>query len=225
MAKRENYMSDQNSIPTLEDDLQEFIRHEAIGFARPERSALLVIDMQNFFTDESSHAFIPSIGSIIPKINALIELYSTTGLPILFSRHGLLEGEHPGIMAEWWSDTVMEGTKQAELAPDLTVPEDAIVFRKTTYDCFHGTELHRTLTDLGVKTLAITGVMTHLCCETTARAAFVRDFQVLFVMDATATVNRDLHLSTLRTLADGFAVPCTTADLIATIKADHGGGV
>ena len=52
--------------------------------------------------------------------------------------------------------------------------------------------------------------MTHLCCESTARAAFMKDFEVYFVVDATATQYEELHLSSLRTLSDGFAVPVTT---------------
>jgi bifunctional isochorismate lyase/aryl carrier protein len=48
--------------------------------------------------------------------------------------------------------------------------------------------------------------MTHLCCETTARAAFVRGFDVFFLVDGTATYNQDYHQATLLNLAHGVAV-------------------
>lgn len=49
--------------------------------------------------------------------------------------------------------------------------------------------------------------MTHLCCETTARSAFIRGFDVFFTIDGTATYNEDFHFGTLYNLAHGFAVP------------------
>lgn len=51
----------------------------------------------------------------------------------------------------------------------------------------------------------MTGVMTNVCCETTAREAFVRGYRVFFSTDATATVDSELHEATLKTLAYGFA--------------------
>ncbi|MCP4152595.1 MAG: isochorismatase family protein, partial [bacterium] len=64
----------------------------------------------------------------------------------------------------------------------------------------------------------ITGVMTHLCCETTARSAFVRNFEVYFTIDATATYNREFHKSTLLNLSHGFASPVLTSDILNLMK-------
>lgn len=61
------------------------------------------------------------------------------------------------------------------------------------------------LTSCGFEEIIITGVMTNCCCETTARDVFMRDYRVFFASDATATVNEDLHLSTLKNLAFAFA--------------------
>jgi len=58
-------------------------------------------------------------------------------------------------------------------------------------------------------------VMTHLCYETTARDAFTRDLQPVLLMDGTATGDEELHLSSLRTLADGFAEVLTVQELMA----------
>ena len=64
----------------------------------------------------------------------------------------------------------------------------------------------------------ICGVMTHLCCETTARDAFMRGFDVYFVMDATATCNEELHLSSLLTLSHGFAVMVETEEVLGWLS-------
>jgi isochorismate hydrolase len=68
----------------------------------------------------------------------------------------------------------------------------------------------------GVEDLIITGVLTNCCCETTARDAFVRDYRVFFVADATATVNEELHLSSLMNLAFGFAYIAQTQELLCS---------
>ena len=46
--------------------------------------------------------------------------------------------------------------------------------------------------------------MSHLCCETTSRDAFMKDFEVFFVVDANATYTEELHLGTLRAISHGF---------------------
>jgi bifunctional isochorismate lyase/aryl carrier protein len=56
--------------------------------------------------------------------------------------------------------------------------------------------------------------MTHLCCETTARAAFVAGYEVFFLVDGTASYNEEFHISTLKNLAHGFAVLTTTSQLL-----------
>ena len=59
----------------------------------------------------------------------------------------------------------------------------------------------------------IAGVLTHLCCETTARSAFVRGFKVFFTVDGTATYYEDFHRATLLNLSHGFAVPVLVDDI------------
>ncbi len=56
--------------------------------------------------------------------------------------------------------------------------------------------------------------MTHLCCETTARAAFTRGYEVYFSIDGTATYNHEFHLGTLMNLAHGFAIPILITEII-----------
>ena len=62
--------------------------------------------------------------------------------------------------------------------------------------------------------------MTHLCCETTARDAFMRDYDVYFIVDATATETESLHISSLRTLTDGFTIPMKTSEILKEFNPD-----
>jgi isochorismate hydrolase len=121
-------------------------------------------------------------------------------------------------MARWWKDVIRNEDSQSEIILRLLPFEDEIVIRKTKYSAFIGTELEDILIIKMAKNVVICGVMTHLCCETTAREAFMKGFEVYFTMDATATQSEDLHLSTLRTLSNGFAIPVTTDGIISEIQ-------
>jgi isochorismate hydrolase len=92
------------------------------------------------------------------------------------------------------------------------------VIRKTQYSAFFETDLDQILKKLKVSNILITGVLTHLCCETTAREAFMRNYDVFFVTDATASDKQQLHAASLRTLSDGFATLVTTNEVISWIK-------
>ena len=61
--------------------------------------------------------------------------------------------------------------------------------------------------------------MTNLCCETTAREAFVRDSWVFYLADGNSTTDPDLHIATLRNLAFGFAYIKTFDETIKELLA------
>jgi len=60
--------------------------------------------------------------------------------------------------------------------------------------------------------------MTNLCCETTARDAFMRDYRVFFLIDGTATGRSELHLATLKNLGFGFAYLLTCDEFVQMLK-------
>lgn len=175
-------------------------------------AALLALDMQSYFLTEGSHAFIPSALPIIPRLNQVIKKFRAEDRPLLATRH-VNAPEDAGLMASWWSELITVDHPLGQIHPDLDIHEEEIVF-KTQYDAFYKSDLEKRLEDLGIRQLVIGGVMAHLCCETTARSAFVRGFEVFFLIDGTATYSADLHVSSLRTLAHGFAVLTTTGRFV-----------
>jgi isochorismate hydrolase len=184
-------------------------------------AALLVIDMQNFFFDEKSHAFVPSARAIIPNIKKLITVFKKNGLPVIFTRQGLdknSEKDAGGMMTLWWKDILYAKTDEAEIVKEMEIDSEDIIINKKNYGCFKDTSLNTILKEKDVDTVVITGVMTHLCCDTTAREAFMNDYKVLFVADGTATYTEDLHLSSLKILAHGFAIPVLTGELVDNLK-------
>ena len=165
------------------------------------KAAVLAIDLQRYFLSPESRAFLPSAFRFVPKLVGFYSAVEALNVPIIFTRH-----HHTGgTMARWWGDEMRREDPLNGLLDDFKPVEETII-GKDTYNAFHGTELGAILRKLGVETVIITGVMTHLCCETTAREAFVRGFNVVFPVDGTLTQNRLFHEATLRHLSHGFAV-------------------
>lgn len=180
----------------------------------PGRSALLVVDMQKYFLDEASHAYLPMGRAVVDNVQKIITSFRDISRPVIFTRHALLDTESPGVMSKWWNDTLRVNDPMSEIDATLKPTDDADVMRKTRYSAFVGTDLDTRLRSAEVESVLITGVMTHLCCETTARDAFMKDYDVYIVVDGTASSDEELHISSLRTLTDGFAMPVTTEEVL-----------
>nr|MBN1164530.1 isochorismatase family protein [Candidatus Krumholzibacteriota bacterium] len=174
-------------------------------------AALLVLDMQDYFLREDSHAFIPSAPAIIPAVNKLAVSFQAGGRPVWFTRH-LNTREDAGMMDPWWRELISGEEASSRISAALDT-RGAEVIIKSQYDAFYRTGLEEELHRRKVKQLVITGVMTHLCCESTARSAFARGFAVFLPVDATATYNRNFHRASLLNLAHGVAIPLLASDI------------
>ena len=188
-------------------------REERYAFS-PERSALMVIDMQRYFLDDDSHAYLPTGKAVMDNVGKIVASFRKLDRPVIFTRHALLDDEDAGIMDRWWNDTLRQNDPMSEIVPELKPMDEDDVLRKTRYSAFVGTDLDSRLRSAKVESVVITGVMTHLCCESTARDAFMRDYEVYVVVDGTASSEDELHVSSLRTLTDGFAIPVTTEEVL-----------
>ena len=182
-------------------------------------SCLLVIDMQNFFLDPKSPTFTPGGLAILPNVAKLINAFRKRKLPVIYTAH-VHKGEKwdGGILAWWWEGMVIENTKDAEIHPRIApLPEEKIVY-KHRYSAFYNTDLEITLRCLNITDLIVTGIMTNLCCESTVRDAYFRDYRMFFLLDATGTVNEELHLATLKNLAFGFAYVADTEEILKKLN-------
>ncbi len=177
----------------------------------PERSALLVIDCQNYFVAHPEPEGVP----ILPRIRMLIDAFHAAGRPIFFTQHmHKADGSDLGILGEWWEENIVEGTPESELHHSLGVAPDDFLIRKNRYNAFLGTDLDDLLRREGVRDIVITGVMTNLCCETTARHAFCRDYRVFLPADANGTASEEMHIASLINLGFGFATILKTSDVL-----------
>jgi nicotinamidase-related amidase len=215
MPRKSTYMST-SSFRNEADEIVRWSREVGRIEFTPGATALLVVDMQGYFLDPSSHAYLPGAAHIIPGLASLSKVFSEHGLPVVFTRH-LNTDEDAGSLGTWWSDLIRADDPLSEITGELDTTL-GIVLEKHQYDAFHGTELENVLRDRDVKRIVVTGVATHLCCETTARAAFVRGFEVTFPVDGTATYDEHHHLATLLNLSHGFATATRVQDLIDAVN-------
>jgi isochorismate hydrolase len=169
----------------------------------PQRAVLLILDMQRFFHDKKSHAFIPSAKAIIKPIISLTNLFIINNLPIITTQHINTQGNAKQ-MDNWWRDILTEDSEFSQLITEFDISQAELII-KPQYDAFFNTNLNEILQQNNIEQVIITGVMTHLCCESTARSAFVRGYNVFFPIDGTATYNEEFHFATLTNLAHGFA--------------------
>ncbi len=215
---KEIYFTPENVTARAGDLLREGEKHtRSRGLVyRAEDSALLVLDMQAYFLDPDSHAFVPSAPAILPGVQALVEAFKAKTLPVLFTRH-TNSRQDAGMMSVWWRDLIQDDSPLGQIVPELEVG-DSPVITKHQYDAFHETDLDATLRQAGARQVVVTGVMTHLCCETTARSAFTRGFEVFFPVDGTATYNEAYHRASLTNLAHGFATLTQVGDLISKLQ-------
>ncbi len=195
--------------------VEEYTRRHAYQF-HPARSALLVLDMQSYFLDESSHAFVPSASAILPGINALIRAYSQRNLPVFITRH-VNSLQDAGLMAGWWRDLLTADHPLSPVDPRLEI-HSGITVQKIHYDAFLESPLSKMLQERDVRQVVICGVMTHLCCETTARSSYMRGFEVFFTVDGTATYNEAFHHASLLNLAHGFATPVLVGEILTALE-------
>ena len=176
--------------------------------------ALLVIDMQDFFLDPDSPTFTCGGQAIIPALKRLITAFREVQRPVIFTRHV----HHPdhldsGIMGWWWEGMCIEGTPESEIHHELAPLPNEKTILKHRYSAFYNTDLETVLRCLNVEDVVITGIMTNLCCESTARDAYFRDYRIFFLADGTGSINEEMHLASLMNLSYGFA-SVTTAEKI-----------
>ncbi len=216
-AEKEQYYVTSDNLPVKAARWKKQISGYNLHRMKPhlKGTCLLVVDMQNYFLDSESPTFTPGGLAILPNVSKLIGAFRKRRLPVIYTAHVHKSNQMDGgILGWWWEGMVLEGTKDAQIHPRLApLPEEKVIF-KHRYSAFYNTDLEIVLRCLGVTDLIVTGVMTNLCCESTARDAYFRDYRVFFVMDATGTVDEELHLATLKNLAFGFAYITDTEQIL-----------
>jgi nicotinamidase-related amidase len=172
------------------------------GQRPPQGRALLVLDVQDYFFDASSPAFLPGSGGILPQINGLVQHAVAAHWPIIVTTHHA-PTDAGNLMSRKWRHHP-QGS-QSDPYFGLEMPPEAELLPKEYYSAFFRTNLADRLTGQGISTVVICGVMTHLCVDTTARHAFMLGFQPIIVEDACCSKTATYHLAAILALRHGVA--------------------
>jgi ureidoacrylate peracid hydrolase len=179
-------------------------------------SALLVVDMQRFFLEPDSPTFTCGGLAILPGVKRLIDAFRRARRPVIYSQHVHHPGDlDAGIMGWWWEGKCLEGSPESAIHPEIAPLPGEKVVAKHRYSAFYNTDLETVLRVLKVEDLVMAGVMTNMCCESTTRDAYYRDYRVFFLADGTGSINEEMHLASLLNMAFGFAYVTTCAEIAA----------
>jgi len=152
----------------------------------PDRTALVVVDLQNGFCDPDGSLYAPASEAAVEPCVALAERAREAGAHLVYTRDvhppGQFDDAHYYDEFERWGEHVVEGSWDAELVDAL--PDADHVVEKHTYDAFYRTELEGYLDARGRRDLVICGTLANVCVLHTAASAGLRDFRPVVVEDA-----------------------------------------
>ncbi len=180
-------------------------------------TALLIVDLQN---DYFAGGAMPLVGTeeAAGRAARLLGRFRDDGRPVVHLRHLSVR---PG------STFFLPGTPGAEIHATLKPRPGEPVVEKHFPSGFRDTDLQARLGDLGVETLLVCGAMSHMCVDTTVRAAFDLGFRCSVAADACATRDlefagrrvaaADVHAAFMAALAQPFARVATTEALLGAL--------
>lgn len=198
-------------------------RLHAFESLEPASTALVVVDMVPFFAEQN-----PYCRDVIGPINALAGALRDAGgtvawvLPSgddLFPEIALALNGAQG--AEIYRRSGGEGALPDRLCPELQHAAADLIVEKTAASAFFPGRcaLPELLAARGVRTVIVTGTVTNVCCESTARDARTLGYRVIMAADANAARTDAEHNATLHTIYRSFGDVRTTEEILGLIAA------
>lgn len=184
-----------------------------IGFGR--KSAIVVVDMLNAFTDPTSPLGM-DLSNVIGVINLVVDKARTKKIPIFFSINCYKDMTEAGIwfLKQKGLEILIDDTPAVEIDQRINkIPSDRII-KKHYASVFFGTDFLSQLNAKGVDTLIITGVSTSGCVRATAVDAVSYGFRPIVVYDAVADRALPAHTQSLFDLQMKYADCIPSAQII-----------
>jgi ureidoacrylate peracid hydrolase len=196
------------------------------------RTALVVVDMQNYFMAPGAQCETPKARDIVPNVNRLAEAVRGRGGHVVW----IQTAATPESRRSWsvLHDTMMSTARRDvrwtevdpsgegfKLWPELDVRDEDACIVKTRFSAFiqGASPLERHLRERGIDTVLIAGTATNVCCESTARDAMMLNFKTAMISDALATYSDAAHAATLLTFYGIFGDVLTVDETIAGLSA------
>lgn len=152
--------------------------------------ALILVDMENEWTDKNSDYFVGDISKLIDKINKLIDFCRGQGYKIIFIRH-----------VEKDSDSAFkDNAPNTEIISSLNKQPSDTLITKYKISPFYQTSLETELE--GIEDIVVAGILTNLCVRSTVQDAYDRDFNITVIEDCCTAMDKKTHDFTLKDLKE-----------------------
>ena len=196
-----------------------------------EKTALVVVDMQNYFMDESQQAGCPVGQTIVDNVNRIADTVRRTGGIVIWIQNlapadtavtwRTAHERYTADKAEIRVDSMTRGEWPFELWPTHNVREDDYRVVKRRYCAFiqGSSDIELILKDNNIETILVCGVATNVCCESTARDAMMLNYRSLMVSDGCATATDEEHANSLKAFYLHFGDVQATDELCARLEA------
>lgn len=145
----------------------------------PSNTAVLIIDLQEEYFDESRPWYVPESERVLDRCQALLGAARDTGATVVHARHVSRSAE--ASVFGW-------GSEHISVIDDVEIRDDEHLITKTTPGCFQDTRLDDILARNGIETVVCAGLLSFVCVDTTAREASARGYDSVYVRDATAGI-------------------------------------
>ncbi len=195
------------------------------------RPALVIVDMQNDFVRVGAPMEVPSARAILPNLVRILTAFRAAGLPVVFTRYVAAPNyRHLQPKLSWLKlieapvnacvrghrrhyDDLDDERDVADVVDELAPEAHDIVVDKIYFSGFHETNLHGRLRTAGVDALVMTGTLTEMCVEDTARHAVHYAYPTAMICDSVASNVPDAQAATLKAFGDnyGWVMDCATA--------------
>ena len=189
----------------------------------PKATAVVIVDVQRFFVE--SLRFEAMTRAIRP-IAGLLPVARSAGMTVAHVksefRSDMADAGRPGSRTRQMMDSVadglVEGSRGAEIVPELTPLAQDLVVIKKRFSGFTNTNLHSLLSVRGIESLVFVGGTTTVCVESTVREAVFHEYNPVVLADCTADMTEDLHESALTRIDMFFGWVSTSTELLAALS-------
>ncbi len=195
----------------------------------PDKTALLVIDMQNDFVSEKGYLGqkgqdLSMVRDTVPALTKLVEFFRQKRMQVIYTQTAHYRYTNT---ENWVSRTAQKsldpsicipGTWGAEIIDELKPLENEAVVVKHRYDAFLDTDLHVILRAGGIENIIIVGTQTNLCVDTTARTSYMKDFVTVLAEDCISTPETQFHKPILDNFQKNFGYVMNSNQLMERIN-------
>ena len=196
-----------------------------------QHPALLIVDMQNDFARRGAPLEVPDARHTIGAHRELISLFAERDWPIVYTR--FLSRSEPNLLWTWspqcrpptkccWQGhrryyaDVGQELECTDVIDELRPRGNDTIIDKYGYGAFHGTPLADFLHGKAVRSVIVTGTVTQICVEESAREAFHHGFRTTLVSDAVSSFAPDFHSATLKNFAMKFGWVAASSALLSS---------